>query len=77
MIGKLDPEENVLEWFEQTSNKPYDKHNYELVYTNGSSKVFDNYEDFRKTWWETPEQFLSHGHVLDKKVTQVKSRGFK
>jgi hypothetical protein len=46
MIGNLEPEENVLQWFEQTSNEPYNRHDYKLVYVNGNHKVFDNHEDF-------------------------------
>ena len=76
MVGKLDPEENVLQWFEQTSNEPYDRHNYKLVYTNGETKVFEEHQDFMAAWFQYPKQLLSHGEVLDKKVKKTKSRGF-
>jgi hypothetical protein len=77
VIGNLEPEENVLQWFEQTSDEPYTRHDYKIVYTNKKPVVFDNYEDFRKSWWETPNQFLSHSEVLDHKEKKNKSGGFK
>jgi hypothetical protein len=60
--------------FEQTSDVPYNRHDYELFYTNGQSVVFDNYMDLQATWFQNPKQFLSHVEVLDKKQ---KSKGFK
>ena len=76
MVGKLDPEENVLQWFEQTSNEPYIRHDYKLVYTNGETKVFEEHQDFMAAWFQYPKQLLSHGEVLDKKVKKTKSGGF-
>ena len=76
MVGKLDPEENVLQWFDQTSNEPYDRHDYKLVYTNGNTKVFEDHQEFMAAWFQYPKQLLSHGEVLDKKVKKTKSRGF-
>ena len=31
--------------FNQTCDKPYDRHNYKLIFTNGREVIFDNYED--------------------------------
>jgi hypothetical protein len=53
--------------FEQTSNEPYDRHDYKLVFSNKNCKIFDNFEDLRKAWWETPHQLLGYVEVLDKK----------
>lgn len=64
----------MVEFFKQTCDKPYDRHHYKLVYSDGKDKVFDNYEDAQLTWFQTPSQFLSHVEVLDKKS---KSKGFK
>jgi len=76
MVGKLDPEERVLpEWFEQTSNEPYVRHEYKLIYSNGQSVTHDTWEDLRNDWWNTPAQFLSHVEVLDRKQTNKKSNG--
>jgi hypothetical protein len=60
--------------FNQTCDKPYDRHNYKLIFTNGREVIFDNYEDVQVTWFQTPHQFLSHIEVLDKKQ---KNKGFK
>jgi hypothetical protein len=63
--------------FKQTSNEPYLRHDYKLVYTNKTSKVFDNYEDLSNTWFQTPNQLLSHVEVLDHKEKKSGSKGFK
>ena len=77
MVGKLDPEENVLQWFDQTSNEPYNRHDYKLVYTNGETKVFEEHQEFMAAWFQYPKQLLSHGEVLDKKIKKkTKSGGF-
>jgi hypothetical protein len=68
------------EFFQQTSDEPYNRHDYKLVYTDGTSKVFDDHQDFMSTWFQTANMFLSHGEVLDKPVkqkTKTKTRGFK
>jgi len=64
----------MTETFNQTCDKPYDRHNYKLIFTNGREVIFDDYEDVQVTWFQTPHQFLSHIEVLDKKQ---KKKGFK
>jgi hypothetical protein len=59
--------------FKQTCDKPYDRHDYKVVYENGNQIIFDNYEDAQLTWFQNGGNFLSHIEVLDKK----KSKGFK
>ena len=77
MVGKLDPEENVLQWFEQTSDEPYNRHDYKLVYTNGNTDVYDNYMDLQAVWFQRANRFLSHVEVLDKKKkTKTNPKGF-
>ena len=75
MNGKLDPEDRVLDWFEQTSNQPYTRHQYQLVYSNKKIKLFDTWEEVRNEWWNTPSQFTSHVEVLDRKQKKKKSNG--
>lgn len=53
--------------FKQTSDEPYIRHDYKLVFSNKNSVIFDNFEDLRQAWWETPHQLLSHVEVLDRK----------
>ena len=59
--------------FKQTCDKPYDRHDYKLVYEDGKEVIFDNYEDVQVTWFQRGGNFLSHIEVLDKKQ---KKRGF-
>lgn len=63
---------NLPKNFEQTCNKLYDRHDYKLIFSNGKSVIFDNYEDLRRTWWETSSQFLSHVEVLDHINSSIK-----
>ena len=66
------------EFFQQTSNELYNRHDYKLVYTNGNIKVFEDYQEFMAAWFQYPKQLLSHGEVLDKKTKKKsKSGGFK
>ena len=60
--------------FKQTSDEPYLRHHYKLVYNDGNYQVFDNYEDVRSIWFNCGGNFLSHIEVLDIKQ---KSKGFK
>ena len=62
-----------MKTFKQTCDKSYDRHDYKIIYSNGESIILDNYEDVQINWFQTPNQFLSHIEVLDKK----KSKGFK
>jgi hypothetical protein len=59
--------------FTQTSHKPYDRHDYKIVYDDGKEVIFDNYEDAQLLWWNCSGNFLSHIEVLDKK----RGKGFK
>ena len=66
----------LLEFFEQTSNEPYVKHDYKLCYTTGKTEVYSDYEDLRQAWWNTPDILRSHCEVLDKKTKQKTLKGF-
>ena len=59
--------------FKQTCNKPYDRHDYKVVFDDGTHVIFDNYEDVQSLWWNHSGNFLSHIEVLNKKQT----KGFK
>jgi len=64
------------ELFQQTCNKPYDRHHYKLIYSNGQSIVLDDYMDVQAHWFQTPAQFLSHIEVLDIPQKKKKTKGF-
>ncbi len=59
--------------FKLHCEKPYDRHDYKVVFEDGRELVFDNYEDVQLYWFQHGGNFLSHIEVLDKK----KSKGFK
>jgi len=76
MIGKLDPEDRVLpDWFAQTSDEPYDRHNYRFHYSNGESIIVESYEQIYEKWFNTPALLKSHVEVLDTKQIKKKSNG--
>ena len=65
------------EFFQQTSNEPYMRHDYKIYYTTKKPEIFDNFEDVQKTWFQTPNQFLDYVEVLDhKKTKKPKRKGF-
>lgn len=59
--------------FTQTSNLLYDKHNYKFVYSDGTYKIFECYEEAQMEWMQAPLEMLGLIEVLDKK----ESKGFK
>ena len=73
MSWVMTPTVNDDNWFEQTCNKPYDRHYYKVVLTDGQSKEYHSWEQVRLMWFQTPQYFKSHVEVLDYK----KSKGFK
>ena len=54
-------------YFSQTCFKPYDRHKYKLIFTNGRTVVYDDYMDCQAAWFQTSEMFLGHVEVLDRK----------
>jgi hypothetical protein len=54
------------QYFQQTSDEPYDRHNYKVVLLNGQSVVVDAWDLAQSIWFQQPSQFLSHIEVLDK-----------
>ena len=83
MIGKLDPEERILEGVyqnyqngsHQTSDEPYDRHHYRFVYSNEQSIIFESYEQAQQEWFNTPTMFKSRIEVLDIKDKKQKLKG--
>ncbi len=73
-MDSIDNDKQEVKIFKQTSDYPYIRHQYKLVYDDGREVVFDNYEEAQVTWFQHAGKFLSHIEVLDIKE---KSRGFK
>lgn len=61
------------QYFTQSSDEMYDRHDYKIVSKSGESVVVDNWETVQMTWFQKGT-FLSHIEVLDKKE---ESKGFK
>ena len=54
------------EFFEQTSDEPYDRHNYRLVTNDGQCVESDDWQTIAGCWFQLPGMFKSHIEVLDK-----------
>ena len=72
----IDPSDPL--YFNQTSDLPSDRHQYEFVYSNGQHLTFDSWEEARNEWFNMPSKFKSHINVLDtKQKTKKTTKGFK
>ena len=40
-------------WFEKTSDAPYDRHFYQVLFPDGRSYQFTDYEMLRAFWFQT------------------------
>ena len=69
LIDRDDPQ-----FFEQTSDIPYDRHHYKVV-TTTNEYIFDDYEQVRQMWWNYDSSLLKHVEVIDKPKTK-KKKGF-
>ena len=65
MTQCIDPSDD--RYFTVTSDKPYNRHHYTIVFANGQSEDYKTWEEVKIRWFETPGQFLSHIEVIDKK----------
>ena len=64
------------QFFEQTSDIPYDLHHYKVV-TTTNEYIFDDYEQVRQMWWNYDSSLLKHVEVIDKpKSKSKKKKGF-
>jgi hypothetical protein len=67
-----------MKTFTQTSDEPYNRHHYKVVFTDGREVVFDNYADVQQLWYNNPKEMFSHVEVLDIKPMKrdKKKKGF-
>ena len=73
LIERSDPQ-----FFEQTSNKSYDRNNYKIV-CRTKSFVVESWEEVQEWWWNNCRSPFFEGtviEVLDKPKTKKKSKGF-
>ena len=69
-------EKNDPRYFSQTSNEPYDRHHYRIVYKDRSA-VVESWEEVQEYWWNNSRRFeLPVIEVIDKSKTKKKSKGF-
>jgi|TARA_B100001094_G_scaffold101825_1_gene97977 hypothetical protein len=71
MTQTISPEDP--QYFTETSDGLYDRHNYKIIGKNGESIVVDNWQTVQEIWWNRG-LFLSHIEVLDQKNN---GKGFK
>ena len=71
----IDPSDPL--YFRQTSDKPYDRHNYRLEFNEGNNSIeFEDYEQLRAYWFECARNWKDcKVIVLDKKQNKKKSNG--
>ena len=72
LIEKTDPR-----YFTVTSDEPYDRHTYKVVYHGGKEKVVDSWEEVQSIWWNSVSHFVSHVEVMDRKKTKTKGGEFR
>ena len=71
LINRDDPQ-----FFEQTSDIPYDRHQQKVV-TTTNEYIFDDYEQVRQMWWNYDSSMLKYVEVIDKpKSKNKKKKGF-
>ena len=71
LIGKNDPQ-----YFSQTSDLPYERHHYKIVYKDRSF-VVESWDEAQEYWWNNQHKFeLPVIEVIDKPKTKKKSKGF-
>ena len=69
-------EKNDPRYFSQTSNEPYDRHHYRIVYKDRFA-VVESWEEVQEYWWNNSRRFeLPVIEVIDKPKTKKKSKGF-
>ena len=64
------------EFFEQTSDEPYDRHTYRMHLTNGETLDVDDWLTVSGAWFQLPPMFKDRIEVLDKHPLRTKPKGF-
>ena len=63
-MATMSPSE--ADYFEKTSEGPYDRHTYEIVLKDGHAIPFETYEQLMVIWFhQYPLKQFSHVNVLD------------
>jgi hypothetical protein len=71
LIAKNDPQ-----FFEQTSNKPYDRHHYKIV-CKDKSFVVESWQEVQEYWWNNCRSPFFQGTIIETiNKPKSKSKGF-
>ena len=74
MTQLIDPSDP--RYFKQSSDKPYDRHQYQIVINKDQSIIFDDYDQLRAYWFECARNWNGcKVNVLDVKQKNKKSTG--
>jgi len=67
------------QYFTETSDGDYGRHQYKVVSKTGESIVVDDYMQAQEIWWNRGRgRYISHIEVLDRKTSsKTESKGFK
>ena len=66
--NKLQDWSNIMKVFNQTSDELYDRHNYRLIWKDGSHTDYDNYEIMKYMWYQY-KHMAERVHVIDASQT--------
>ena len=53
-----------LRIFTSTSEKPYDRHKYKIIFKNGKSVILEDYQTMKNMWYQWRNE-ISNVEVLD------------
>jgi hypothetical protein len=73
LISPSDPQ-----YFELSSKEPYDRHKYKVLFPDGRSLMFDDYEEMRAVWFQHIRNWKGCiVEVIDaKKESRTSTKGF-
>ena len=71
-------EPNDPQYFELSSEDSYDRHNYKVVFPDGRTLMFDDYEEMRAVWFQHIRNW--EGCIVEvidaKKESRTSTKGF-
>ena len=71
-------EPNDPQYFELSSEDPYDRHNYKVMFPDGRSVIFEDYEQMRVVWFQHMRNW--EGCIVEvidaKKESRTSTKGF-
>ena len=66
-----------METFTQTSDKPYDRHHYKVVFKGGNEVYCESWETANELWWRWLQmKAIDRIEVLDRPIKKHQPKGF-